>query len=187
MVDPIAAEARAVEQGAHAVSQPDGSFRVRSATRPGVSYRVTAALMPWAGRFAFKFACECVSGTARPSELVPCWHAALVGRRVERIGWATWEHGHWWATDAALESVGILTRTPAQVHKIGGRCPVCSAFLTISYSDDEKRSPHTVAASHDAKCAGEYARRRVRVAGELQAMERTGKALDPWDRKRGDS
>lgn len=182
MVDPIAAEARAVESGAHAIQNPDGSFRVRSASRKGVTYRVVPAMIAQGSAWIVRFECECESGRARPSDPVPCWHAALVGRRLERIGWASWTSGFWFATEIALVACGLaLPKPPAK--KVKGRCPVCHAFLTIDYADDEKRTPQTVAAAHDPKCNTEYARRRVRVAGELQAYERSaGKPLDPWQR-----
>lgn len=107
MVDPIAAEARAVEEGAHARIQDDGSFLVRSATRPR-SWRLTVETRSVGGRWRIRVRCACESGSARPSEPIPCWHAALVARRLEREAWAIWDAGSWWLTDAGRDRLARL-------------------------------------------------------------------------------
>jgi hypothetical protein len=87
----LAAEVRAVEEGHLARVLPDGSVLVKADSRPG-SYlvrirRVTGGVVG--------FACTCPSGTYRPDRPVPCKHAALVGRRLEREGLATFHGGRW--------------------------------------------------------------------------------------------
>lgn len=102
-VDPIAAEARALEEGHHARMNDDGSLSVKSDSRRDVTYRITFSIGSWfvAGDMAVKFSCTCPSGQARPDELVPCKHAALAGRRLEREGLAVWKHGIWMASPNA--------------------------------------------------------------------------------------
>lgn len=105
-VRPLDAEVRAVEYGAHAFRQDDGSFVVRSESRDGIRWRVTYEAVRWAdGPWAIRFRCECESGAFRSADLVPCWHAALVARRLEREGWARWERGVWWPTGLALDAM----------------------------------------------------------------------------------
>jgi hypothetical protein len=87
----LAAEARAVESGHNARVLPDGSVLVKSDSQPG-SHRV------WIGGVrdgTLLLGCTCRSGTYRSSFPVPCKHAALAGRRLEREGFARWEDGTW--------------------------------------------------------------------------------------------
>lgn len=87
-------EIRAVEEGAHAFLQNDGSYVVRSATREGVRHRVTWIAIEG---LAFFF-CSCESGQRRGGkEPIVCWHAPVVARRLEREGQIQWSDGLWWS------------------------------------------------------------------------------------------
>lgn len=173
MVDPIQAEARAVESGAHAMQQEDGTFRVRSFSRDDVRHTVRPGLLERHGRWAIHLACTCESGAARPAELVPCQHAALVGRRLARIGWARWDSGFWWATDAALRAVGIETPRPRAPRIAKGACPVCRSFLSVAIKHDDE-DVRELAAAHRPECLETY---RKRVAAAKDAPQ-----IDLWDR-----
>jgi hypothetical protein len=48
-----------------------------------------------------RFGCTCRSGTYRTSLPVPCKHAAVAARRLEREGLARWEDGTWRLRDRA--------------------------------------------------------------------------------------
>src|ERR671919_472846 len=75
----LAAEIRAVEEGHNARVLPDGSG--------GATRRIAGGLL-W-------FGCTCRSGQYRTSLPVPCKHAALAARRLEREGLARWDDGRW--------------------------------------------------------------------------------------------
>jgi hypothetical protein len=87
----LAAEIRAVEEGHNARVLPDGSILVKAESNPG-SYRVSIRGIDdgvlW-------FGCSCPSGEHRTSMPVPCKHAALAARRLEREGLARWDDGSW--------------------------------------------------------------------------------------------
>ena len=87
----LAAEIRAVEEGHNARVLPDGSVLVKSESQPG-SYRV--AIRRIAGGVLW-FGCTCRSGEYRTSLPIPCKHAALAARRLEREGLARWDDGTW--------------------------------------------------------------------------------------------
>jgi hypothetical protein len=87
----LAAEVRAVEEGHLARVLPDGSILVKSDSRPG-SYLVRIRRV---SDGVIGFSCTCPSGTYRPDRPVPCKHAALAGRRLEREGLAIHAAGHW--------------------------------------------------------------------------------------------
>ena len=93
----LAAEIRAVEEGHNARVLPDGSILVKAESNPG-SYRVylrrVADGLLW-------FGCSCRSGQYRTSLPVPCKHAAVAARRLEREGLARWEDGSWRLRDRA--------------------------------------------------------------------------------------
>ena len=93
----LAAEIRAVEEGHNARVLPDGSLLVKAESHPG-SYRVVLRRIDdgvlW-------FGCSCRSGEYRSSLPVPCKHAALAARRLEREGLARWEDGFWGLRDRA--------------------------------------------------------------------------------------
>jgi hypothetical protein len=87
----LAAEVRAVESGHNARVLPDGSVLVKSDSQPG-SHRV------WIRGISdgtLLLGCTCRSGTHRTWLPVPCKHAALAGRRLEREGLARWHDGAW--------------------------------------------------------------------------------------------
>jgi hypothetical protein len=93
----LAAEIRAVEEGHNARVLPDGSILVKAESNPG-SYRVylrrVADGLLW-------FGCSCRSGQYRTALPVPCKHAAVAARRLEREGLARWEDGSWRLRDRA--------------------------------------------------------------------------------------
>jgi hypothetical protein len=87
----LAAEVRAIESGHNARVLPDGSILVKSDSQPG-SHRV------WIRGISdgtLLLGCTCRSGTHRSWLPVPCKHAALAGRRLEREGLARWHDGAW--------------------------------------------------------------------------------------------
>jgi hypothetical protein len=99
MLDPIqrhrlyglAAEIRAVEEGHNARVLADGSVLVKAESNPG-SYRVT---IRGVDDGVLRFGCSCRSGEYRSALPVPCKHAALAARRLEREGLARWDDGTW--------------------------------------------------------------------------------------------
>ena len=87
----LAAEVRAVESGHNARVLADGSVLVKSDSQSG-SHRV------WIRGVqddTVLLGCTCRSGTHRTFLPVPCKHAALAGRRLEREGLARWHDGAW--------------------------------------------------------------------------------------------
>lgn len=94
-VDPLGAEARAVEAGLRAYSNGDGTFRVRSSSRPAQWWTVEVAAWNSPDGWRLKFGCSCEAGSTRPAEAVPCLHSAAVGRSLERRGFAKWVSGLW--------------------------------------------------------------------------------------------
>ena len=93
----LAAEVRAVEEGHNARVLPDGSVLVKSESHPG-SHRV---VLRGIANGVLRFGCTCRSGTYRTSLPVPCKHAAVAARRLEREGLARWEDGTWRLRDRA--------------------------------------------------------------------------------------
>jgi hypothetical protein len=87
----LAAEIRAVEEGHNARVLADGSVLVKAESRPG-SYRV---FIRGVDDGVLWFGCTCRSGEYRTSLPIPCKHAALAARRLEREGLARWEDGSW--------------------------------------------------------------------------------------------
>jgi hypothetical protein len=87
----LAAEIRAVEEGHNARVMPDGSILVKAESNPG-SYRVTIRGIDGG---ILRFGCSCRSGQYRTALPVPCKHAALAARRLEREGLARWADGSW--------------------------------------------------------------------------------------------
>lgn len=75
------AELRAVEEGHHARRLADGRLRVVSHEEPDVAYYLGWTL-PRGG--VLHVSCTCPSGEHRAYLPVPCKHAALVARRLER-------------------------------------------------------------------------------------------------------
>jgi hypothetical protein len=115
----LAAEIRAVEGGHHARVLPDGSVLVKSDSQPG-SHRV------WIRGVrdgTVLLGCTCRSGTHRASLPVPCKHAALAGRRLERERLASWHDGSWRLRERAqigglrlLLATTVGRQSPTQAH-----------------------------------------------------------------------
>jgi hypothetical protein len=120
----LAAEVRAVEGGHNARVLPDGSVLVKSDSQPG-SYRV------WIRGVrdgTLLLGCTCLSGTHRASFPVPCKHAALAGRRLEREGLAHWQDGSWRLRERAqvrglrlLLATAIRSQTQTRARAEGTR------------------------------------------------------------------
>jgi hypothetical protein len=120
----LAAEARAVEAGHNARVLPDGSVLVKSDSQPG-SYRV------WIRGVrdgTLLLGCTCRSGFHRASFPIPCKHAALAGRRLEREGFARWQDGTWRLRERAqvrglrlllANAIRSQPRTPARAKVTG--------------------------------------------------------------------
>ena len=87
----LAAEIRAVEEGHNARVLSDGSILVKAESHPG-SYRVSIRGIDDG---VLRFGCTCRSGEYRSSLPVPCKHAAVAARRLEREGLAHWDDGCW--------------------------------------------------------------------------------------------
>jgi SWIM zinc finger len=89
----IACEARGLREGRRARALGDGSLLVKASSGEG-SYRVRVAGVR-DGLLVLR--CSCPSGGYRARLPVPCKHAALAARRLEREGRARWnEHlGGW--------------------------------------------------------------------------------------------
>jgi hypothetical protein len=113
----LAAEVRAVEEGHNARVLPDGSVLVKAESNPG-SYRVS---IRGVRDGVLRFGCTCRSGAYRTSLPVPCKHAAVAARRLEREGLARWADGVWrlheraQARGARLLLAGTVRRRPRAV------------------------------------------------------------------------
>jgi hypothetical protein len=111
----LAAEIRAVEEGHNARVLPDGTILVKAESRPG-SYRVTIRGIDDG---LLRFGCSCRSGEYRGTLPVPCKHAAVAARRLEREGLARWDDGSWRLRERAqvrgarLLLAGTVQRRPA--------------------------------------------------------------------------
>jgi SWIM zinc finger len=89
----IACEARGLREGHRARALGDGSLAVKASSGDG-SYRVRVAGVR-DGLLVLR--CTCPSGDYRARLPVPCKHAALAARRLEREGLARWDEelGGW--------------------------------------------------------------------------------------------
>jgi hypothetical protein len=89
----IACEARGLREGHRARALDDGSVLVKASSGDG-SYRVRVAGVR-GGLLVLR--CSCPSGDYRARLPVPCKHAALAARRLEREGLASWDEdlGGW--------------------------------------------------------------------------------------------
>lgn len=110
------AEMRAIEQG-HKAFMRTGStegdviqFDVVSNCRHAVKHHQHVYLKPGA-RLPIKIACSCEAGTHRAWAPIPCKHAALVARSLERRGWVEWNEGLWWHPDAWAAKKDLEART----------------------------------------------------------------------------
>lgn len=116
----IAAESRAVEDGHHALVMPGGWVKVVSDTHHGKWYEVV-----FLGHIdgLILFVCRphgpnayrddhLYAASALPGRL-PCKHAALAARRLEREGLAVYDaHGRWQVTELALSLLPAPRRLP---------------------------------------------------------------------------
>jgi hypothetical protein len=101
----IACEARGLREGHRARALGDGSLLVKASSGDG-SYRVRVAGVR-DGLLVLR--CSCPSGDYRARLPVPCKHAALAARRLEREGLARWDEdlGGW-----------SPRRSPARAHAV---------------------------------------------------------------------
>lgn len=106
----VAAEARAVEEGHHARVQDDGSVKVTSDTHGdlGKWYRVEyVAHMDGLISFSCRpggpmaYRDDHLAASSMPGS-VPCKHAALAARRLEREGLARYDDNGRWSVDASM-------------------------------------------------------------------------------------
>jgi hypothetical protein len=106
----LAAELRAVEDGHHALAQPDGSLLVKaeSAERrragPGSPGRYRVRVEGIEDGLVV-LSCTCRSGFHRFRMPIPCKHAALAARRLEREGFVRWDEG--WRSREPLPIPGL--------------------------------------------------------------------------------
>jgi hypothetical protein len=102
----IACEARGLREGHRARVLDDGSILVKASSGHG-SYRVRVAGVR-DGLLVLR--CDCPSGGYRARLPVPCKHAALAARRLEREGLARWdEHlGGWSSRRPSARAVATL-------------------------------------------------------------------------------
>jgi hypothetical protein len=109
----LAAEVRAVEEGHNARVLADGSVLVKSESHPG-SYRV---VLRGITDGVLRFGCSCRSGTYRTGLPVPCKHAAVAARRLEREGLARWDDGSWRLRERAqVRGARLLLARTVQRH-----------------------------------------------------------------------
>ena len=103
----IACEARGLREGHRARALDDGSILVKASSGVG-SYRVLVAGVR-DGLLVLR--CDCPSGGYRARLAVPCKHAALAARRLEREGLARWdEHlGGWSPRHASARARAVAT------------------------------------------------------------------------------
>jgi hypothetical protein len=126
----LAAEIRAVEEGHNARVLPDGSILVKAESHPG-SYRVSIRGIDDDG--VLRFACTCRSGEYRSSLPVPCKHAALAARRLEREGLARWRDGTWRLRERALvRGARLLLAGTVQRRPTAGRASDARRGLTAA-------------------------------------------------------
>ena len=101
----IACEARGLREGHRARALDDGSILVKASSGDG-SYRVRVAGVR-DGLLVLR--CDCPSGGYRARLPVPCKHAALAARRLEREGLARWdEHLGGWSPRHAPARATLL-------------------------------------------------------------------------------
>jgi hypothetical protein len=109
----LAAEIRAVEEGHNARVLPDGSILVKAESHPGI-YRVS---LRGIADGVLRFGCTCRSGEYRGALPVPCKHAAVAARRLEREGLARWDDGSWRLRERAqVRGARLLLARTVQRH-----------------------------------------------------------------------
>ncbi|QOR55393.1 MAG: hypothetical protein SHS37scaffold145_44 [Phage 71_18] len=89
----LAAELRAVEEGHHARwDDARGLFLVKSDSGPRTYEVHVHAVVYGDGSAVLRFSCTCPGSTrGRDDKPMRCKHAALVARRLERMGLAEWD------------------------------------------------------------------------------------------------
>jgi hypothetical protein len=105
-ISPLAAEARCVEAGLRACDNGDGTFRVRSSSRPDLWWTVSVAAVKTPQGWRLKMGCTCEGGRSRPGQFVACLHGACVARSLERRGLAKWAGGLWRPCPNLMKGVG---------------------------------------------------------------------------------
>jgi hypothetical protein len=103
----IACEARGLREGHRARVLDDGSILVKASSGAG-SYRVRVAGVR-EGLLVLR--CDCPSGGYRVRLPVPCKHAALAARRLEREGLTRWDDhlGGWSPRHSPLRRRAVAT------------------------------------------------------------------------------
>lgn len=124
----VAAEARAVEEGHHAILEPGGAIRVVSDTEPGKHYRVEFWQGPDGSSIVFR--CRPAPGQGPgyrdhgdivgAAGRLPCKHAALAARRLEREGLARFDPVDGWVLTGPVPRVGHVTATRLPADPMAG-------------------------------------------------------------------
>lgn len=130
----LAAEVRGVEEGHKVFAQPGGHYSVVSDTHHQKSYRVDA--LPTPAGHPIPFLCQPEGNKAYTDDhrvksdgagVTGCKHAALVARRLEREGKASFDGTRWKATKAIkpvkVEHVGkVITKAEGARSNFGVVC-----------------------------------------------------------------
>lgn len=111
-------EAKGIKIGAYAWRNPNGTFHVRSATRPGLKHDQMPVYLPTG---AIRIECGCEGGEAFKWALTPCWHSTRVGRRLEREKVAIRGFGGWHLRDPRAE---VIPGDPTPGERDQRRAPV---------------------------------------------------------------
>lgn len=112
----LAAEARAVEEGHRALltgEKRNGMtvIKVVSDTNPGRWYNVTGT-HDLTGKAVFECYANDPDFKHGNGKAVPCKHAAVAARRLEREGFLKWNDGAWWVTDKVARHVVVQPDDP---------------------------------------------------------------------------
>lgn len=121
----LAAECRAVEEGHRCrLDRERGVFLVRSDSRP-VTYELRASGV--SGYVVVTCTCPAHRhGTQRSLGTVPCKHAALVCRRLEREGLARFD-GRVWRITSSAERLANEAPTPDEDDRPIPECVLCGS------------------------------------------------------------
>lgn len=90
------AEVRAIEEGHRARATHEADVYLVKSDTSDKSYRVTYTVLGYLEDM-LHFHCDCKSGQNRQHLPIPCKHATLIGRRLEREGRAVWSDGMFYA------------------------------------------------------------------------------------------
>lgn len=96
------AEAKGIRLRHQARKNANGTFTVKSATRPDLRHDVMPVYLPTG---AIRLECGCESGESYPWALIPCWHATRVGRRLERERVAVRGKHGWYLRDPQAKEI----------------------------------------------------------------------------------